>query len=66
MRPALLLLVAAAATMLGCRSMTRSIFNRDMQGYDAPALTGSEWILGEGEQAPPGKQWTVLVFFRPT
>ncbi len=52
-------------TLPGCRALTRSLFNTDLEGKQAPALTSTEWVLAEGEQAPPKQQWTVLAFFLP-
>ena len=51
-------------TLPGCRALTRSLFNTDLEGEVAPALTSTEWLLG-AEQAPPKQQWTVLAFFLP-
>ncbi len=64
-RPALFLLLTLAIAIPGCRSTLRSVANTDMEGEAAPALTSTEWVLAEGEQAPSAKDWRVLAFFSP-
>ena len=66
MSRALLVAATVALFLTGCKSLTRNIFNTDMEGREAPALQSEAWVLPEGEQSPPGEQWTVLAFFLPT
>ena len=53
-------------TVPGCQTLTRSLFNTDLEGEQAPALTSAEWVFAEGEKTAPTKQWMVLAFFLPT
>jgi hypothetical protein len=53
----------------GClRRAVLRIRNKPMEGQAAPALTSKQWVLPEGQAAPPALKghWTLLAFFKPT